>query len=367
MIEPTQTAAGGQQPPAVPNPPKNRRRPVMMAAGIVGAGLGLAGLLLPAPYVIETPGPSFNTIGAVDSRTLIEIPGEKTYPTSGNLDLTTVYMSGGPRNPVRLFEVAAAWLDPRQTVAPEELVYPPGVTGEEIQNQNAEAMTSSQETSVAAALAHLGVKFDQRMTVVGFADNAAAEGLLKMDDVVATVNGKPITGIEVLRAELNAGHGKPVELGVVRDGKRLDVEVTPKANDDGEFQLGVLLGTDFDFPYDVKIQLDNVGGPSAGLMFALGIVDKLTPGEMTGGKHFAGTGTIDAEGKVGPIGGIVQKMDGARDQGATVFLAPAGNCGEVAGHVPDGMQVVKVENLDGAVKAVERIGSGSTAGLPSCG
>jgi len=340
----------------------------MTGAGVVAAGLGLAGLLLPAPYVIETPGPSFNTIGAVDDQTLIEIPGQKTYPTSGNLDLTTVYMSGGPRNPVRFFEVAAAWLDPDQSVAPEELVYPPGVTGEEIQDQNAAAMTSSQESSVAAALAHLDVDFEQSLSVVGFAQDSAARGALQMDDVLQSVNGKPIAGIDVLRQELNAAQGNPVELGVRRAGERINVEATPKANDDGDFQLGVLLGTDFDFPFDVKIQLDNVGGPSAGLMFALGIVDKLTPGEMTGGKHFAGTGTIDAAGNVGPIGGIVQKMDGARHQGATVFLAPAGNCGEVAGHVPDGMQVVKVENLDGAVAAVEQLGSGGgTDGLPSCG
>jgi PDZ domain-containing protein len=129
----------------------------------------------------------------------------------------------------------------------------------------------------------------------------------------------------------------------------------------------VLLSSDFTFPFDVSISLDNVGGPSAGMMFALGIVDNLTPGDLTGGKHIAGTGTITADGNVGAIGGIAQKMIGARQHGATMFLAPAANCSDVVGHVPDGLQVVKVETLADATAAVERLGSGQdTAGLPTC-
>ena len=92
----------------------------------------------------------------------------------------------------------------------------------------------------------------------------------------------------------------------------------------------------FKFPFDVKISLDKVGGPSAGMMFALGIVDTVTPGDLTGGKHVAGTGTITPDGAVGPIGGIGQKMVGARSGGATMFLAPAANCDDVVGHIPDG-------------------------------
>lgn len=364
MIEPTDL---GEQAPPTPRKPKNRRHPVMIGAGVVAVVLGLLALALPSPYIVESPGPTFNTIGAVNDVPLIEIPGQKTYPTSGALDMTTVYMSGGPSGSVRLFEVASAWLDPRKSVTPEELVYPPGVSGEQIQDRNAAAMDSSQETSVAAAFSHLGVDFEEDLSVVGFAEGAAAADLLAPDDVIESINGTAVTDINVLRDELNASGGETVELKVLRDGEPETVQVTPEANAQGAYQLGVLLETDFEFPYDVKIQLDNVVGPSAGMMFALGIVDKLTPGELTGGLHVAGTGTIDSSGNVGPIGGIEQKIYGAHQRGATVFLAPEANCGDVVGHVPDGIQVVKVANLEDAVEAVTLLGEGKDgSALPAC-
>jgi PDZ domain-containing protein len=129
----------------------------------------------------------------------------------------------------------------------------------------------------------------------------------------------------------------------------------------------VLLRYEFKFPFQVEISLDKVGGPSAGMMFALGIVDSVTPGNLTGGRHIAGTGTITPEGAVGPIGGIGQKMLAARDSGATMFLAPAANCEDVVGHVPDGLLVVKVETLADATDAVKRLASGEDgSGLPAC-
>jgi Lon-like protease len=365
LTEPTDL---GEQAPPTPRKPKNRRHPVMIGAGVVAVVLGLLSLALPSPYIVESPGPTFNTIGAVNDVPLIEIPGQKTYPTSGALDMTTVYMSGGPSGSVRLFEVASAWLDPRKSVTPEELVYPPGVSGEQIQNRNAAAMDSSQETSVAAALSHMGVGFEEDLSVVGFAEGAAAANLLAPDDVIESINGTAVTDISVLRDELNTSGGEPVELKVLRDGEPETVQVAPEANAQGAYQLGILLETDFEFPYDVKIQLENVVGPSAGMMFALGIVDKLTPGELTGGLHVAGTGTIDSSGNVGPIGGIEQKMYGAHQRGATVFLAPEANCGDVVGNVPDGMQVVKVATLEDAVEAVSLLGEGKDgSALPACG
>jgi PDZ domain-containing protein len=103
------------------------------------------------------------------------------------------------------------------------------------------------------------------------------------------------------------------------------------------------------------------------MMFALGIVDKLTPGEMTGGEVLAGTGTIDSSGQVGPIGGIRQKLWGADEAGADWFLAPASNCDEVTGHVPDGMRVFAVKTLDEARSVVEAIGDGEdTSAFASC-
>ena len=122
----------------------------------------------------------------------------------------------------------------------------------------------------------------------------------------------------------------------------------------------------YDFPFEVQIQLDKVGGPSAGMMFALGIIDKLTPGQLQGGENVAGTGTIDQSGAVGPIGGIQQKLHGALESGATWFLAPADNCDEVTGNIPDGLTVFSVSTLDQALTALEGIKTGDTSDLPTC-
>ncbi|NKX53798.1 signal protein PDZ [Arthrobacter sp. E918] len=339
----------------------------MIGAGAVAGLLGLVSLVLPAPYVVESPGPTFNTIGELQNKPLIEVAGERTYPVSGALDLTTVYLSGGPNAPVNMLEVLTGWLDPSRSVSPVELVYPPGTTGQQISEQNTAAMVSSQESSVAAALGYLGVDYGQKLSVAGFAPGSVSEGVLQVGDVIETIDGKAVTDIEVLRRGLNASGGSTVELGIRRDGRRTTERIAPKANSEGVYQLGVGLNIDYSFPFRVRIELDNVGGPSAGMMFALGVVDKLTPGQMTGGVHFAGTGTIDSSGEVGPIGGITQKMLGASQSGATVFLAPEDNCGDVVGHVPDGLQVVKVSTLEDAVDAVTHIGRGKdAAALPTC-
>lgn len=347
--------------------PRERRSKTKAIAGGLAAVLGAAAVLLPVPYVIESPGPTFNTVGEIQSKPLIEVQGRPSFPTSGQLDLTTVYVQGGPNGDISVLDAFRAWLDPQESVLPVELVYPPGVTQTDVQEQNAVAMTSSQESAIAAALAHEDIPFEQRLSVAGFADNSPSAGLLETNDVITRVEGTPVTDIDVLRSALNRADGKSVSVTVQRGGSAVTENVVPKKSPEGTYQLGVMLATNFDFPFDVKIALDNVGGPSAGMMFALGIVDKLTPGALTGGRHVAGTGTIDATGTVGPIGGIAQKMVGARNAGAAFFLAPAENCDDVVGNVPDGLQVVRVEKLDQAVEAVQAFASGGDSSrLPAC-
>lgn len=353
--------------PEEPTSPRDPRFRAMAVSGGLAVALCAAAVLLPAPYVLESPGPTFNTIGEVNGQPLIRVEGRESFPPSGQLDLTTVFVNGGPNGPVNILDTFRAWADPSANVLPEQLVYPEGTTSTDVQQQNAVAMTSSQESAIAAALAHEGIDFTEELSVAGLATGAASEGTLQEGDILRTVDGEEVENITTLRSALSDAQGAPAALSILRDGAPMDVSVTPRKSAEGDYQLGILLASTFDFPFEVTIQLDNVGGPSAGMMFALGIIDTLTEGDLTGGRHFAGTGTIDSAGAVGPIGGIAQKLVGARADGAEFFLAPAENCGEVVGNIPDGLTVVKVETLDGAVDAVEALGAGTgPAGLPSC-
>jgi PDZ domain-containing protein len=339
----------------------------MMTAGVAGLGLGIAAATLPVPYVVESPGPAFNTLGQSQGTPVISVTGHETYPAAGNLDLTTVYVDGGPNGPVSILGAFSAWLDRSKAVYPQELIYPAGTTKEEANEQGTVAMATSQENAVASALKELDIPFGQQLQAAELSDGSASEGKIEPGDILKSINGKDITALTVVQEELAAGKGAPAAVVVERDGQPVSQEIIPRDNGAGRFILGVMLKYQFTFPFQVEIALDKVVGPSAGLMFSLGIIDTVTPGDLTGGKHIAGTGTISPDGVVGPIGGIGQKMQGARSGGATLFLAPAANCGEVAGHVPDGLQVVKVENLAEARDAVERAGSGQdTSGLPAC-
>lgn len=339
----------------------------MMLSGVLALGLGIAAGTVPVPYVVESPGPTFNTLGQSQGSPVISVTGHESYPANGNLDLTTVYVEGGPNGPVSVLGAFAAWLDGSKSVHPVELLYPSGTTKEESDEQSSLAMTSSQENAVAAALKELEIPFGQQLQAAGVPDGSPSAGKVENGDVFESINGKPITSLAVVQEELAAGNGAPVTLVVQRGGESVTLTITPRDNGAGRYILGVMLKYLFTFPFDVKISLDKVGGPSAGLMFSLGIIDTVTPGDLTRGKHVAGTGTITPDGAVGPIGGIRQKMLGARAGGASVFLAPAGNCDEVPGHVPEGLQVLKVENLAEARRAVELAGSGQDTGaLPVC-
>ncbi|HET7414534.1 MAG TPA: S16 family serine protease [Arthrobacter sp.] len=355
--------------PSRPQRPKDPRFSAMVVSGVIAVVLVVAALFLPAPYVVESPGPTFNTLGKTEQGPVIQVEEHQTYPATGHLNLTTVYVTGGPgpRNNVSIFQAFEAWADPSDSVLPVGLVYPPNVTRDQIQQQNAAAMDSSQDSAVAAALTQLGIDYEQEMFVVGFTRNSAAKGILQKDDILLRINGRQIENIDTLRKELNASGGEAVQLTIKRNGETVTKRVTPNRADSGDYQLGVFLGTNYDFPFTVDIGLQNVGGPSAGMMFALGIIDKLTEGKLTGGKFFAGTGTISPTGEVGPIGGIAQKMVGASNEGAEIFLAPAANCSDVVGNIPAGMDVYSVETLDDAVDVVKTVGSGGdTSQLPTC-
>jgi Lon-like protease len=345
---------------------RRRRRLTAVSGGVAGL-LSLTAVALPTPYIVESPGPTFNTIGEHDGSPVITVDGARTYPTDGALDLTTVYVSGPPTGWTTFLDVVGSWADPTQTLIPSELVYPSGTTSEEVTEENDLAMTTSQNWAVAAALENLQIDYRQELFVADFAPESQATGVLRAGDQLVSAGGVEVTGLEGLKDQLNQSAGQPVDLGIVRDGAGNTVQVPVYPGPDGSWLLGVYLDSDFEFPVDVTISLEDVGGPSAGMMFALGIIDEMTPGAMTGGQHIAGTGTIDPDGTVGEIGGIVQKVAGAREAGAEHFLAPAGNCEVLAGRVPEGIDVYAVGTLGEARSAVEALGKGQAPRAPACG
>lgn len=330
---------------------------------------------LPTPYVIQRPGPVYDTLGTAAAENgeqvpLIAIDGAETFGTTGSLNLTTVQVVGNRERTPSWFELALAWTDRSRAVVPIESVFPEGVTSEQRDERNALLMVDSQHEATAAALEELGYDTGARVEVVEAVEGAPAEGLIEPGDIILAADGAGVRSATELRARIQEGGGAPVELTVQRAGEERKIEVTPErhaADGADTWLIGVSLTTQYDFPIDVKIQLDNVGGPSAGMMFALGIIDELTEEELTGGKDIAGTGTIDAAGTIGPIGGIRQKLYGARDAGAQYFLAPAANCDEVVGHVPDGLRVIRTATLDESLTALNVIADGGDIdALPTC-
>jgi PDZ domain-containing protein len=329
----------------------------------------VVGSVVHLPYAVMSPGPTQDTLGTSggSDTPVIRVSGLPTYPTTGALRFTTVRVEGGPGYPVDAWDVLQAWVDPAREVLPVDEVFDPQVTKEQVAEENATQMEGSQEEATAVALRALGKDVPTHVAIAGITDASRAKGILEVRDRLESIDGTPITTTDALRAALQQKKpGESVSLTLTRKGKEQTVDVPTVEGQGGRTALGVLLGLDHDFPAEVTIDAGAIGGPSAGLMFSLGIYDKVTPGPLAGGRQIAGTGTIDDEGQVGPIGGIRQKLAGARSDGAQFFLAPAGNCDEVLGHVPDGLEVFRVGTFDEARTAVESIAKAQTGALPRC-
>lgn len=357
--------------------PQWRRRTVVGVWALTLAVLVLATLsFVPTAYVIQQPGPVFDTLGTstdADGQEvpLISVPDEQDSTSTGRLDLLTVQVSGNRESTPNWLQLATAWFDSSRAVVPIDRIFPAGQSTEQRNSENAALMTDSQNEASAAALRELGYDVPQQIAIMSVDDTGAAAGLLQQNDVVTSIDGSPVTSVDAIRSRVQDAAGAPVTVGYERGGIPGTVQVEPRQTEtDGQTQylLGIGLMISFDLPVDVKIQLNDVGGPSAGMMFALGIIDKMSPGDLTGGNHFAGTGTIDADGNVGPIGGIRQKLYGARDAGATLFLAPEANCNEVVGHVPDGIRVFSTSTLEQSLTVLETVRDGGDLdALPTCG
>jgi Lon-like protease len=342
-----------------------RRALILVVAGAAVVIAAVVAAVLPVPYVILSPGPTLNTLGTgPGGKPLIMIAGHRTYPTAGNLNMVTVNFQGGPGNEINIFTALRAWLNSRDAVVPQQELFGPGQSQQQVQHQDVVQMNNSQSNATAAALTQVGIRYTTRVQVISTERGMPAFGVLKHGDIITKVNGVPIDSVTGLSREIRAqGAGRPLRLTVIRNGNTQLHSVTA-VRSQGHPVIGVVVTVQFHFPLTVNISVGNIGGPSAGLMFALGIVDKLTPMNLTGGKFVAGTGEITPAGAVEPIGGIQQKMAGARAKGATVFLAPAGNCADARGAVPAGMRLVRVSTLAAAVHSLEALKAGRS--VPAC-
>jgi PDZ domain-containing protein len=314
------------------------------------------------PYILESPGPTVDTLGSRDGKELIQIGQEPSHEVTGELRLTTVGASGTDPGSLELLQLVKGYFSANDALVPYDLIYPRHPSSQEREAQSEAEMTSSQDTATAAALEYLGLglKIEVAETM-----SDAAKSAFESGDELVSVAGQAIGGYASLLALMDQVEaGSVIEVGLLRDGKPQTVSLETTQDSDGRALLGVTIS--FEFPVSVEFGIEDIGGPSAGSMFALGIIDKLGPVDLADGHVIAGTGTVDAAGEIGAIGGIRQKMIGAKRDGAEVFLAPAPNCGEAAGHEPRGLRVVKVSSLDDAVRALEAVRSGQMDSLPSC-
>lgn len=322
------------------------------------------GVLLAAvtvPYVSLGPGPAFDTLGEVDGKQVVQINGTTTHPTTGRLDMTTV----SQRDELSLVEAVTLWLSGQEQLMPRDLVYPPGQSREEVDKANDADFKESEHNAEFAALGYL--KYPKAVTIVTVTDPGPSAGKLQSGDAVQAVDGKPVADVEQFTSYLKTTKaGQRVRVDFRRkNAPNGTIEITLGHHPKGDYGfLGVSVADAPWAPFAVDFNLANVGGPSAGLMFSLAVIDKLTTGDLAGPRFVAGTGTINPDGEVGKIGGIGHKMSAAHDAGATVFLVPAGNCYEANANKVAGLQLIKVDNLGGAVDALHAVNAGGHP--PSC-
>ncbi|MFW5416582.1 PDZ domain-containing protein [Nocardiopsis sp. CNT-189] len=351
-----------------------RRVKTLLAALTVLCALAVGAAYLPVPYLVASPGLALNTLGDnSEGDPVIHIEGTEEYRHDGGLSMVTVQYAGGPDARLNILSVIGAWLSPTQAVLPEAALFPPDRSIEDVTESQTLAMDDSQTTATAAALNELGVDYGLRPMVAGVQKDAPAEGELEQGDIILEVDGEPVKDkAEAAERVGDRDPGDEVELTVDRAAEKgadeTALKLTTEESDEGGAVVGIMIADDPDFPFEVEFQVGDIGGPSAGMMFALGIMDRLDPDGLTGGKQVAGTGTIDTEGRVGGVSGVAQKMVSARDLGAEYFLVAEESCAQTFESAAAGdIEVLKVAELSDAVRALEAIKSGEgLSELPRC-
>lgn len=348
-----------------------RQATTLIVSAFFALVLAVIGTQLPAPYVRLVPGPVTDTLGVVGGKPLIVVKGHATSQTKGRIYLVTVSEFGGPGKNITGADVLSGWWSKSDAVVPRRILFPPHVTQQEVARQDAQDMANSQEQAKVAALRFLGYSLKPGVDVAAVTATSSAKGKLHVDDIIVGIDGKAVANSQALLTALKSHKaGDQITLEVNRNGVQVEVPVAlqkPPAGRQDQVTptIGIEIVDSFAKPFEINIDLRDVGGPSAGAAFALGIVDKLSGDDLTGGRTIAVTGTIDAQGNVGAIGGVVQKMWGARRAGATVFFVPKDNCAEAVKSVPGGLRLVMETTLAKNIDALKQLQAGGS-NLPSC-
>jgi Lon-like protease len=335
----------------------NRRILTLVVALVPVVAFSALLAVVTVPYVSLGPGPTFNTLGDFDGKQVVDIQGTEVHPASGHLNMTTVSQRDG----LTLGQALGLWMSGREQLVPRDLVYPPDKSREEVDKDNSTDFKRSEDSAQAAALGYL--HYPLALTVDSVNDPGPSAGKLQAGDAIDAVNGTKITSLEQFQSLMkDTKPGQQVVLDYRRKNSPPGSATIALAShpDKSKTQgyLGVAVLEAPWAPFSISFNLANIGGPSAGLMFSLAVVDKLTTGDLAGSKFVAGTGTISADGKVGPIGGITHKMLAAHEAGASVFLVPSDNCAEARSDNGEGLELVKVENIGQAVDALRMLSAG---------
>ncbi len=352
--------------PAVPS----RRYLTIVVASLSLIALSCVAFLVPVPYVTMRPGPAFDTLGEFSGKPMITFGKDaKTYPTKGSLDFTTVSVTRA-QSRLSLAEAFEAYFADDTSVVPRSFIYREGESAKDAKAEGQAQLASSKDASRVAGLRAAGYTVPEVTAIDSVSKDGAARGVLRRGDLVRSVDGRQMSTAESVVAAIGkVDPGDPVTIGYTRDGEKESVEIVtrPDSKDEQKPLIGVGLRSKFEFPITITNNVgEQVGGPSAGTMFALAIYDRLTPGALTAGRVVAGTGEITPDGTIGPIGGIRQKIAGAADDGAEIFLVPAPNCAEAVDGGDHGLRLVEVSTLENAIDALETLAKDPKAKVTSC-
>lgn len=350
---------------------KTRGRAITFAAAAALVLLTGIAFFVPIPYGSMRPGPAFDTLGEFEGAPMIEFGSEvQTYDTDGSLFFTTVSVTRQDFE-MSLVHAISVYFQPNTELIPRDVLFPEAQTQEETEQIAAAQLDQSKVDAEVAGVRAAGFTVPEWPEVASVLPDSPATGIIETGDKIRSVNGVATnTPFDVITQITSVAVGDTVRVVVDRDGEEISAEIVTFAADaePDRPRIGVQLISGYDMPVDVDNNVGHsIGGPSAGTMFALAIYDKLTPGALAGGKKIGGTGTINSFGQVGRIGGVKQKIAGAANQGASVFLVPADNCSEALDGEDFSMTLVKISTLDDAIRALEAISAGNTAAVPRCG